>query len=216
MLLNKNETFLLIGDSVTDCGRRMPEGEGGFTHDAWGFGYVELLRGYLFAKYPHLDLRIINKGISGQQAPDLAKRWQKDVMDYKPSVVSILIGINDVWRKFDATNVDWQQCDIELYEKSLEEIITKTLSITKNIIVQTPFFIDNNKDDAMFIEMRKYSKVCENLAKKYDLFFVDTQLAFDEILKDLHPYKISSDRIHPNVIGHTVLMNGVIKVLENN
>ena len=88
--LQPGQTFLFIGDSITDCGRRDdPEG--------LGHGYPRLIRDYLAAKNPASAPRVINTGISGNKVTDLAARWKQDVIDHDPDVVSISIGINDVW-----------------------------------------------------------------------------------------------------------------------
>src|ERR1700712_5153447 len=88
--LQPGQTYLFIGDSITDVGRRdEPEGLGN--------GYVRLIRDYLYAKDPVKAPRVINTGISGNRVTHLQKRWKEDVLDHAPDVVSIKIGINDVW-----------------------------------------------------------------------------------------------------------------------
>ena len=89
----------MIGDSVTDCERLRPIGEGLF--DALGRGYVSMVDGLLMARYPAHRIRVVNMGVSGNTVRDLQKRWQTDVMDLKPDWLSVCIGINDVWRQFD-------------------------------------------------------------------------------------------------------------------
>lgn len=215
MLIEKDSTFIMIGDSVTDCGRKQPEGEdvsafGG----AWGNGYVDLVRGYLGAFHPEAGVRVINKGISGQQAKDLVVRWEQDVLAYNPKWVSIMIGINDVWRIFDAPHIKEWHGNVKHYEEHLREMLERTLPVTKNIILMTPYFIEKNLSDPMRQEMDKYGKVCGELAKEYGIYFIDTQAAFDQLLEHTHPMTICWDRIHPNVIGHTLLAHKILEVVE--
>src|SRR5438067_12179985 len=81
--------LLFIGDSITDCGwRQCPE--------EIGNGYVRLIRDYLCAEDPANAPVLINRGLSGNQIPDLQKRCQRDVLELSPDVPSIFIGINDV------------------------------------------------------------------------------------------------------------------------
>ena len=95
--LQPGQTYLFIGDSITDCGRSEdPEG--------LGHGYVRLIRDYLAAKDPAKCPRVINTGVSGNKVTDLRDRWKRDVLDHRPDVVSINIGINDVWH---GLNPDW-------------------------------------------------------------------------------------------------------------
>ncbi|MHC1748816.1 MAG: SGNH/GDSL hydrolase family protein [Cellulosilyticaceae bacterium] len=214
MLITKNSTLIMIGDSVTDCGRLMPEGEGTSVSGAWGNGYVELVRGYLSAFYPECNIRIINKGINGQQASDLLVRWQEDVLDYEPEWVSILIGINDVWRVFDAPHTKEIHGDVVSYEESLRRMIEKTLLTTRNIVIMSPYMVEINKNDPMRKMMDEFGSVCERLSKEYDLKFVDLQKAFDKLLEHTHSMAICWDRIHPNTIGHTLIAHSFLEAVE--
>jgi hypothetical protein len=98
--IHPNSTLLMIGDSITDCGRVSPAAE--TVRDSLGYGYVKLIHNMLAATCPRQHIRILNRGISGNTVRNLAARWQSDVLDLKPDWLSILIGINDVWPKFDA------------------------------------------------------------------------------------------------------------------
>ena len=214
MLIEKNSTFIMIGDSVTDCGRQQPEGEGGTTSTAWGDGYVNIVRGYIGAFYPEYNIRVINKGTSGHQSKDLVARWEEDVLAYKPEWVSIMIGINDVWRLFDAPLIKAKHGHVEHYERNLRYMIESTLPITKNIILMTPYFIETNKADAMRQEMDKYGEVCRRLADEYSLMFIDIQANFDAFLEVGHPMHFGWDRIHPNMVGHTRIAHEVLDIIE--
>lgn len=99
MNIPPNSKLVMIGDSITDCDRTRPIGEGLFG--AQGKGYVSLVDGLLTARYPAHRIRVVNMGTSGHTVRDLQGRWQTDVLDLKPDWLSILIGINDVWRHFD-------------------------------------------------------------------------------------------------------------------
>ena len=214
MLIAKNSTLIMIGDSVTDCGRLKPEGEGTSISGAWGNGYVELVRGYLSAFYPECNIRVVNKGISGEQAIDLLGRWQEDVLDYEPEWVSILIGINDIWRIFDAPHSKEIHGDIVTYEESLRRMIEKTLLTTRNIVVMSPYMIETNINDPMRAMMDEFGSVCKKLAEEYELKFVDLQGAFNKLLEHTHPMTICWDRIHPNTIGHTLIAHSFLEAVE--
>lgn len=84
-------TSLFIGDSITDCGRRTdPEG--------LGDGYVRLLAEALVPA----GTRVVNRGISGNRVPDLIARWAADVTAEDPDELTVYVGINDTWRRFDS------------------------------------------------------------------------------------------------------------------
>src|SRR3989442_15766615 len=88
--LNASTRLLFIGDSITDCGRREDP-------EAVGSGFVRGIRDWLRAADPANAPIVINHGVSGNKITDLQKRWQRDVIDQAPDVVSVMIGINDVW-----------------------------------------------------------------------------------------------------------------------
>ena len=199
MLFEKGQTLLLIGDSISDAERARPVGEGLFN--AWGRSYVADSASLLSCMYPELQLRVINMGISGNQVTDLEKRWETDVMEQHPHWVSVLIGINDVWRQYDSPYMPETHVSIEKYEETYEKLIQRTLPHVKGMILMTPYFMEPNRADTMRATMDQYGEVVRRLADKYGLVFVDLQAAWDELFKHMHPCNIAWDRIHPNQTG---------------
>lgn len=100
MHIEPNSKLLMIGDSITDCGRGQPVGEA--FKDGLGNGYVSLVNALLTSTYPAHRIRVMNTGTSGNTVLDLAERWQTDVLALRPDWLSVMIGINDVWRQFDS------------------------------------------------------------------------------------------------------------------
>src|SRR4030043_1969549 len=96
-IIQKDSTILFQGDSITDAGRdRKSEGNAN-NSNALGKGYVYSIATQLLAESPGDGLKIYNRGISGNKVFQLADRWDKDCLDLKPDVLSILIGVNDIW-----------------------------------------------------------------------------------------------------------------------
>ncbi len=199
MLFEKNDTVLFIGDSISDYERTRPVGEGLFN--AWGHSYVACAGALLSCMYPELELRVINMGISGNQIRDLKERWQSDVLDLHPDWVSVLIGINDVWRQFDCPQMPERHVSLEEYEKTYEGLIQKTLPAVKGMILMTPYYMETNRQDPMRARMDEYSAVVRKLAEKYDLTFVDLQAGWDHLFQYMHSTNIAWDRVHPNQTG---------------
>ena len=199
MLFEKNDTVLFIGDSISDYERARPVGEGLFN--AWGHSYVACAGALLNCMYPELGLRVINMGIGGNQVRDLAARWQSDVMDLHPDWVSVLIGINDVWRQFDSPYMPETHVSLEEYEKTYEELIQKTLPKVKGMILMTPYYMEPNTADPMRARMDEYGAVVKKLAEKYNLTFVDLQAGWDRLFQHMHSTNIAWDRVHPNQTG---------------
>ena len=199
MLFEKNDTVLFIGDSISDYERARPVGEGLFN--AWGHSYVACAGALLSCMYPELRLRVVNMGIGGNQIRDLRDRWQSDVMDLHPDWVSVLIGINDVWRQFDCPQIPETHVSPEGYEESYEKLIQETLPTVKGMILMTPYYMEPNTADPMRKRMDEYGAIVKKLAEKYRLTFVDLQQGWDRLFQHMHSTNIAWDRVHPNQTG---------------
>ncbi|UJF31518.1 SGNH/GDSL hydrolase family protein [Paenibacillus hexagrammi] len=209
MKLERGDKLVMIGDSVTDCERARPVGQGLFG--ALGKGYVSLVDGQLNALYPELGLKVINVGTSGNTVLDLKKRWQTDVVDLKPDWVSVMIGINDVWRQFDSPHQPELMVDLETYESTLRELVQATKPQVKGMVLMTPFYIEPNPQDAMRSRMDQYGEVVKRIAHETGSVMVDTQAAFEPVLKSYYAAYLAWDRVHPNHVGHTVLANAFLR-----
>ncbi|MCD8509382.1 MAG: SGNH/GDSL hydrolase family protein [Bacillus sp. (in: Bacteria)] len=214
MLLEKNNKLLFIGDSITDCDRRKPEGEGGA--DALGRGYVSFVNAFLQSAYPELSIRVVNQGINGHTVRDLEARWQRDVVDHRPDWLSIMIGINDVWRQYDNPYLTEKHVYLDEYRERLEKLVVETKPLVKGLVLMTPFFIESSKEDAMLQSMNEYGAVVKELAEKHDCVFVDTQAAIDKVLGDLHSSALAWDRVHPSATGHMLLARAFLNEIGFN
>jgi lysophospholipase L1-like esterase len=211
MKIDQAQKLLFIGDSVTDCDRAKPEGEGLFG--ALGKGYVSYIDALLQAVYPELGIRVVNKGISGNTVRDLNKRWQEDVIEQKPDWLSIMIGINDVWRQYDTPFIKEWHVYLDEYEQTLRKLVIETKPLVKGLVLMTPFYLESNEQDQMRQTMDQYGQVVRTIAEENDCIFVDTQAAFNEILENLYPATIAWDRVHPSSAGHMVLTRAFLKEL---
>ena len=199
MLFEKNDKILFIGDSISDYDRKKPVGEGLFN--AWGTSYVAQVGALLGCTYPELNLRVVNMGISGNQSRDLIARWETDVMAQHPDWVSMLIGINDVWRQFDQPQIAESHVPPEEFERNCDALIARTLPHVKGMILMTPYFMEPNRQDPMRARMDEYGAAVKRLASRYGLPCVDLQSGWDRLFAHMHPCNIAWDRIHPNQTG---------------
>jgi lysophospholipase L1-like esterase len=211
MIIQPNSKLLMIGDSITDCERARPVGDGLF--DALGKGYVSLVDSLLTARYPAYRIRVVNMGISGNTVRDLHNRWQTDVLEPEPDWLSICIGINDVWRHFHSPNQPEWHVTLDEYTQTLDELLQVTRPSLKGLILMTPYFIEPNRTEPMRKMMDQYSAAVRQLAEKYQALFVDTQSAFDAVLADLHPMVLAWDRVHPTHAGHMILALAFLKTI---
>ncbi|MFI3169402.1 MAG: SGNH/GDSL hydrolase family protein [Faecalibacterium sp.] len=211
MKIKENSLFIMIGDSVTDGDHARPIGD---AKDGIGQSYVGIVDALLGSTYRDLNCRVINAGTNGHTSRDLIARWEQDVLAFSPDWVSIMIGINDIWRQFDRPLDPSWHVKIDAYEKNLIEMIEKTQPITKNIILMTPVFMEPNTLDVVRIAADAYSAVVKKLAVQYSCTFVDVQSAFDQYLKKHHPMSINADRVHPNQLGHTIIAKALLNSID--
>lgn len=193
----------MIGDSITDCGRGRPVGEGLGT--ALGNGYVSLVAASLGAACPERRIRVVNLGCSGDTVRSLKARWAGDVFALHPDWVSVMIGINDVWRQFDLPLMTETHVLPDEFASTLDELVATTLPRVKGMVLMTPFYIEPNRKDAMRARMGEYGATVKRLAAKHGTLFVDTQAAFDKVLASVYPASLAWDRVHPSLTGHMVL-----------
>ncbi len=211
MLIERNTKLLLFGDSVTDMKKKEP-GEGLF--EAIGVGYAADLQSFFATSYPDYNIRVINKGVSGNTSRDLVARYEKDVVPYRPENLLICIGINDVWRQFDTPLIYEDAVSLEEYEENLTYIIESSKEFVKKLILVTPYYIEENESDRMRARMDEYSAVVKKLAEKYDAVFVDMQSAWVKILKYYHSSYFTWDRIHPNSQGGMYMAKTILNKLD--
>ena len=207
-LLKPGSTVLLIGDSITDGGRAKTGND--YNH-TMGQSYSFIISAQLGYRFAERNLTFINRGIGGNRTIDLAARWQTDVIDLKPDVLSILIGVNDT---FWAKNMTFEQ-----FEPTYDSLISQTLAALPNvrIILGEPFLlpVGKFKDDypAKLAELKKRQEVVARLAAKYKLPLIRYQSLFDEALKRAPADHWCWDGVHPHYAGHALMADAWMKVL---
>jgi lysophospholipase L1-like esterase len=200
--------WVLIGDSITDTGRARPIGE---APGGLGDGYVRQIDALVNAWYPAHRVRLFNTGTSGHTIRDLAARWQTDVLDLHPDWLSMMIGANDVWRQFDRPAQPERHVLPDEHERIYDELMSRTRPTLKGgLILITPFLLELRTDDPMRARMDEYGAIVRRMAKKHDAILVDSQAAFNAVLKDLPSQAINGDRVHLNHIGAAVLARAVL------
>ena len=90
----KNIRLLFQGDSITDAGRDKRD-----FHDL-GPGYPKYAAELLGKSNPEITFDFVNLGISGNRTDQLFDRLYPDAIALEPDVISILIGINDIWHRY--------------------------------------------------------------------------------------------------------------------
>jgi lysophospholipase L1-like esterase len=205
VILEPGQRIVFIGDSITDCGRREPD-------PPYGNGYVSLVRALVTASHPELGLMWTNRGVSGDTVRDLDRRWEADAIGPAPDWLSVMIGINDVWRAFDG----WpdEAVPIEEYGSTLRSLLDRAVEATGcRLIVATPYLIEPDRTEPQRAMSDRYGAVARAIAAEFDATFVDTQAAFDRVLAVTPPDAWADDRVHPNLAGHAVIAQAFLRTL---
>ena len=135
------------------------------------------------------------------------------MLDLNPDWLSIMIGINDVWRQFDTPLRTKGHVGLEEDTRSLSSLVEQTRPRVKGLVLATPYLIEPNRNDSMRRRMDEYGAVVKKLAAAHDAILVDTQAAFDTLTTHTHPMTLAWDRIHPNTTGHLVLARAFLQAL---
>src|SRR5258705_6764737 len=161
-----NEILVFAGDSVTDCGRRTDP-------EALGDGYVRNLWNDLGPQRP----RIVNVGISGNRAVDLRERWATDVLAHEPDMVSVLIGINDTWRRYDEDDPTSTEDFEAAYRAILEPVQAK-------LVLVEPFLLAVKEEQREWREdLDPKIEVVRRLADEFDALLVPADVEFNRQAK---------------------------------
>ncbi len=211
MLIETGSKLLMIGDSITDSDRARPVGEGLFA--SVGNGYVGLVSALIGAVYPERRIRVINMGVSGNTVKDLEARWKTDVIELDPDWLSIMIGVNDVWRQFDSPFQTETHVLPQEYEDILEKLVRETKTRLKGLVLMSPFYIEPLREDAMRRTVDIYGSIARKIAKQNDAIFVDIQSVFDDLLKFGHSSQYSWDRVHPVLSGQMAIAKAFLDKL---
>lgn len=205
IVFQPGQKILFIGDSITDCDRRG-------NAAPLGDGYVRMLYNFLWARYPELNLAVVNRGVGGDTIRNLQARWQQDVIDEQPDWLSVGIGINDVWRAFGDN--PHEAVPFDEYEATLRQLLDRALGATKaRLIMMEPYMIEPDHAQPMRHRMDVYRARFDQIAADYQAILVPTQAAFDNVLQHTKPEQWADDKIHPNPPGHTVIALAFLKAL---
>ena len=202
--LKKGDRIVFLGDSIT-------AGGGGPN------GYITLIKKTLDEKHKDLGIETVNTGISGNKVPDLQKRVDKHVIDKKPTIVVIYIGINDVWH---GENNPKNGTAPDAFEAGLKEVIGKCTKAGAQVVLCTPSVIgelpgggnklDNKLDD--------YANISRKVAKDLNVPLCDLRKAFVDHLQANNAAKkaagiLTSDRVHLNEAGNRLVAQTILKSL---
>lgn len=199
--LSPGEIILFQGDSITDCGRSRKDEATPNLQSQLGAGYVLFTAANILANHADKNLKLYNRGISGNKVFQLAERWNKDCFDLQPNILSILIGVNDFWH----TKSNSYTGTVETYTTDYQNLILRTKKTLPNtkIVILEPFIIHGGTalDNTWENDFAPYRKAAKKIATDNDLTFVPFQSVFNEALKQAPAAYWGPDGVHPSMAG---------------
>lgn len=199
--------ILFYGDSITDASRNR---EGSPT-TSLGYGYVNNVAQQLIGSNPD-EYQIINTGISGNRIVDLYARVKIDCWNYNPDLISILIGVNDVWHEIKREN----GVELDRFENIYRTMLKETIERLPNVklMILEPFVLKGTateEDFEKFKAVYEYAKVAKKLANEFNAVFVPLQQLFDESAEKYGEQTCLIDGVHPNVYGCSLIAREWLK-----
>ena len=182
------------GDSITDAGRDKR------NYHQMGNGYPKYASAILTEQFPTVEFEFINQGISGTRTCQLFDRLYPDAIAFEPDMISILIGINDIWHRYGGNRIETTDEQIETnYRAILKRLRAQT---NAKIVMLAPYLLDCEKVDHMREELARLLPIIRRLADEFADAFVPLNELFDEALKSQpEPLYYSGDGVHPNANG---------------
>ena len=212
-LFEKGNTVLFQGNSITDAGREKQR-ELPNNPRSFGQGYAFLAASALLNALPENDLIIYNRGISGNKVYQLAERWDKDCIDLKPDILSILIGVNDYWHKLNGT----YNGTIEIYENDYRALLNRTKKSLPDIklVIGEPYYVLNAStvDETWVEPMKQYQTVAKKIAREFNALWIPYQSVYDEAVKHAPATYWTADGVHPAMPGAELMAEAWLRVVE--
>lgn len=191
--------LVFVGDSITDSHRDRADAR------SLGDGYVAQID----AELP--DAEVVNVGISGNRAVDLEARWAADVVPTSPDVLTIYIGINDTWRRFDRDDAT----SAEDFEASLRRLLDTEVVHGARVILVEPFLLPVTADQrGWFEDLDAKRAVVDGLASEIGAGFVPLHSLLTAAA-GADPASIAPDGVHPSAQGARLIADAWLEVYRS-
>lgn len=197
MLIDANDRILFTGDSITDCGRNREDPAN------LGPGYPALTGAHLQSRLASPELKIFNRGISGNRVRDLLARFDSDLAALKPTVVSILIGVNDTWRRYDSNDAT----EAKAFERDYRTLLEKIAQTVKaRVVLLEPFLLHTPADRYTWREdLNPKIDVTRKLAVEFGAELLPLDGLFAQAATQAPAAYWLADGVHPTPAGHALI-----------
>lgn len=202
--LEQGDIVLFQGDSITDATRIREN-----ANDL-GKGYALMAAAQFSAKFPEKQVTFLNRGNSGNRVPDLLGRWQQDCLDLKPNLVSIYIGINDTWRRYDRN----EPTSTEQFRTGYRQLLDQTASTGAKLLLIEPFVLPVPEDRKLWREdLDPKIDVVRELAREFGARLLCLDGLFAQASTRADSAFWAHDGVHPTPAGHALIANEWLKVV---
>lgn len=198
--------ILFQGDSITDGNR----GRTADPNHVLGHGYQFIIAARFGAELAERHLTFLNRGVSGNCISDLAKRWQKETLDLKPDVLSILIGVNDLNSGVSAAEFEQQ------YDRLLAWTVAALPGV--RLVLGEPFGlpVGSKKEvwGTYYPELAARQAIVQKLGAKYHAPVVHFQKMFEQATQRVPADYWIWDGVHPTYSGHQLMADQWIRTVQ--
>jgi len=196
-LIQKGQNVLFIGDSIVDAGRKYEDPA------SLGSGFAFMAAGLFGSLYPELDVKFHNRGIGGHRVVDLAARWQQDCLDLKPDWLTVMVGINDVMRRYDQN----KPTSVAQYISGYRELLLQAVDrFGSKLIIVEPYVLPTNE---MRIQCREdldpKIHALRNMAEELGALYIPTDGLFAAARMKGGISYWAPDGVHPTPAGHALI-----------
>ncbi len=211
-LTEPNKVILFQGDSITDSGRTRSKENAPNDSQCLGSGYVLLAAGALLDEYANMKPYIYNRGISGNKVFQLAERWDKDCIELKPGLLSILVGVNDFWHTLNGG----YKGTVETYQNDYRALLERTKKALPDValVICEQFVLKcGSVNEKWFPAFDGYREAAKKVASEFKAIFVPFQSAFDKAVEIAPPKYWATDGVHPTVAGTHLMAKTWLKTV---
>ncbi|MFE4570761.1 SGNH/GDSL hydrolase family protein [Paenibacillus chitinolyticus] len=204
--IGKGELLLFQGDSITDTGRNRE------NHADLGKGYVQMIAGWFGASCPGSGVTFLNRGVSGNRVKDLQNRWEQDCIDLKPDWVTICIGINDCWRRYDRND----PTSLETFAAGYRQLLTRTTEETEaRIVLMEPFVLPVREDRKAWREdLDPKIHAVRELAREFGARLIPLDGLFARASTEAPASYWAPDGVHPSAAGHGLIARAWLDTMK--
>ena len=211
--LTNEDIILFQGDSITDA-RRKKDDTNSNSPAALGTSYPFLATAEMLYRFPGKSLKCYNKGVSGNKVYQLADRWQADCLDLKPTVLSILVGVNDFWH----TLVNGYTGTIKTYRDDYKTLLDRTKQALPDVklIIGEPYAVIGVKsvDDKWYPAFNDYRAAAREIADSFGAVFIPYQEIYDKAQKSAPGSYWTIDGVHPSLAGAKLMAEAWLQTVK--